>query len=272
MKKTTVSLQENNKGVLLSLDDRVFLGEGLFETIKIAQGKAQYSQLHWERLRQGALVLDIPFDLSLASWQASIQHLIDTTSLQQGGMKAILCSKEAPRGLHVHSTHSTLFLHGFHYQVDSTPLHLMSAPWVRDAKNPIYRLKSLNYLEAIMARRYALEHAADEVLFFNSEHHLMETPIASLFLVKNESLYTPCQDSGILAGVIRQRLLDLSKKNNIPCIETYLTKEDLLAAEAVFTCNALQGIRAVKSFETTSFNCAHPLVAQLMHYLALESA
>ncbi|WP_051555114.1 aminotransferase class IV [Legionella fairfieldensis] len=249
--------------------DRIFLGEGLFETIKIVNGKPCYPEYHWQRLQKAAIFLKITFDLSLDVWLKKLGSCIASKQLRDGVLKAVLSAGSAPRGLLERGTQPHLVLTAFDYvHHDRQPLALVSASWVRDAKNPIYQYKSINYLEAIIARRQAQAAGADDVLFFNLEGQITETTVANLFIIKNNGLMTPPLHSGVLAGIIRQRLLTLCKAHDIDCAEHELYKDNLNEAEAAFTCNVVQGIRAIQSIDTHFFTSEHPLFEHVQTLLA----
>ncbi|MDI9817871.1 MULTISPECIES: aminotransferase class IV [unclassified Legionella] len=253
-------------------DDRIFLGEGLFETLRVIHGKPCYPQLHWQRLQQAAFSLGIPFTLSFESWLNNLLHCIKLAALQDGGIKVILGGGDAPRGLTERSQESCLIFNAFHYDNDSRALKLLGAPWLRDSQNPVYQIKSINYLEAIIARRYAEGMGADDVLFFNFARHATETSVANLFVIKDDQLHTPPLNSGLLAGIIRHRILALCQESGIVCKESELDRNELLQADAMFLCNALQGIRKVYSFENTLFATSHPLIILLQELLARDKA
>ncbi len=250
--------------------DRIFLGEGLFETIRVDQQRPCYSQRHWQRMRQGASSLGISFDLSSERWYEQLIHCIQVATINVRGIKVILSGGCAPRGLDVHAETSTLLFEAFTYPHHRHALRLVSAHWLRDAKNPIYQVKSVNYLESILARRQALACGADDALFFNLDRHATETTVANLFIIKNDQLFTPMLANGVLAGITRSRLLSLSASSGIICTETSIDSAMVGEADAVFVTNALQGIRSVKSFDGSGVSVHHPLVTLLQDLLATD--
>jgi 4-amino-4-deoxychorismate lyase len=255
-----------------SLDERIFLGEGLFETLRVVEGRPCYPEQHWARLSKAALFLNLPLNLPLDLWLLKLRQFIELKKLQNGGVKAILSGGKAPRGLTEQAKVSHLVFEAFEYKKLSKPLRLISAPWLRDAKNPIYRIKSINYLEAILARRQAQSSGADDALFFNFQNQASDTTVANLFIIKNDCLFTPSLQSGVLAGIIRERLLRLCKKQGITASEVELTKASLLDADAAFTTNALQGVVALSAFEGHSLNSDHPLIALMQSLLKNDLA
>ena len=265
----STQILNKNKSSFTS-DDRIFLGEGLFETLRVEQQRPLYPQLHWERMREAAVVLNIAFDVSYAVWCEQLNACIREAKINQGGIKVILSGGRAPRGLALHADSSSLVFDAFVFNSEQYPLRLISAPWLRDAKNPLYRLKSVNYLESILARRHAEMSEADDALFFNMEQHATETTVANVFIIKQDRLLTPMLTDGALAGIIRARVLLLAKKAGISSIETSIDKKTITNADGIVVTNALQGMRSVKWFNGVNFNSDHPVVSCLQHELAVD--
>ncbi|MBI2784963.1 MAG: aminotransferase class IV [Legionella longbeachae] len=267
MKRTRVLLDGGENSFVLPADDRIFLGEGLFETLKVVSAKPCSAYLHWQRLADSAEKLGIPFDISFEHWTEYLLHNITQDNLYHGGIKAILSGGSAPRGLAVRGQISHLMFQTFNYTVETHPLRLVTMPWLRDAANPVYQVKSINYLEAISARHQALALGADDALFLNLQHNVTETTCANLFLIKDEQLFTPPLTDGVLAGITRLRILNLSEQQGINCLEVSLTKAMLKEADVVFVTNSLQGIRPVLSLDDFIFAVDHPLLTQLISSL-----
>lgn len=252
---------------MFAADDRILLGEGLFETLKVVHGKPCWADLHWQRLNSSAQQLGIPFTLPYEHWLQHLVKRIQKDQLVNGGVKAILSGGSAPRGLTQYGQHSQLVLQSFQFTAQTQALRLISAPWLRDAANPIYSVKSVNYLEAILARRQALTAGADDALFFNSEHHATETTCANLFIIQQHALFTPPLTDGVLPGITRSRILTFCQQHHIPCYEQSLTQARIEAAEAVFITNSLQGLQVVRSFAGVNFILSHPLLERLRSFL-----
>lgn len=247
----------------LAVSDRLFLGEGLFETLRVTQSACCYPELHWQRLCCSAKFLGIDFDWPLQTWKNRLQQCIKDDGIEEGGIKVILTGGTAFRGLTAKGKQGQLLLHSFQYSRQEKPLRLARSHWLRDARNPVYQLKSVNYLEAILARRQAEAVGADDVLFFNTEQHVSETSCANIFFIRDNSVLTPPLADGVLPGITRQRLIAACLRLNIPCIEQSLTEQDVCDAEAVFLTNALQGIQRVGSIEQWTFAMEHSVLDKL---------
>ncbi|BCA96689.1 4-amino-4-deoxychorismate lyase [Legionella antarctica] len=264
---TRVLVDKGDNSPAFAIDDRIHLGEGLFETLKVDSSKPCFAYLHWQRLGNAARNLAIPFDLSFDDWQDHLIAQIKRDNLYHGGIKVILSGGTAPRGLAEQGQVSQLMLQTFNYVVHKHPMRLVSASWLRDGANPVYQLKSVNYLEAIIARRHALTLGADDALFFNMLHHATETTCANLFLIKDNTLLTPSLGDGVLPGITRSRILSIGLHYQISCLELPVTKKMIEEADAVFVTNSLQGIRSVRSLDNFVFNLTHPLLGQLAVWL-----
>ncbi|WP_242601956.1 aminotransferase class IV [Legionella yabuuchiae] len=247
------------------------LGEGIFETIRIERKQPRYSFLHWQRMRQAAEFLNIPFELSQNEWKKELQACITDANLEQGGVKVILTSGGAERGLSAKALDSNLWFNAFTLPQQSNAITLISAPWVRDSKNPIYHYKSINYLEAIQAQRLAKTSGAEDVLFFNTEGFATETTVANIFAIHNDVLYTPSLNCGLLAGIIRARLIQIATICNIKYVEGLLSRSLLQNAEALFVTNALVLLMPIQRFDGQSFNIRNPMMLELQALISADS-
>jgi 4-amino-4-deoxychorismate lyase len=252
------------------IDDRILLGEGLFETIKVQQGKALFPELHWQRLNNAAQYLKIRFTLPKREWGNLLDNTIQKDNLINGGLKAILSGGVAVRGLVAQGQESRLLVQSFSYTHQNTALRLLPASWTRDANNPLYQFKTINYLEAVLARREALQKGADDALFFNTKQHITEATCANIFLINNGRFITPPLHDGVLPGITRLRILNHCARLGFLYEESSINKELLEQADAVFLTNSLQGIHYVKTIDTLSFALTNPLVQQMILVLAEE--
>jgi 4-amino-4-deoxychorismate lyase len=102
-------------------DDRFFLGEGLFETIRVINDTPCYLNLHWQRLNEGAEKLGIPWNMSLNQWHQELLQSWQETKVSQGGIKVILTSGRASRGLANYGSQQTLLMQSFAYEIQQNP-------------------------------------------------------------------------------------------------------------------------------------------------------
>ncbi|MCC5791732.1 MAG: aminotransferase class IV [Legionellaceae bacterium] len=256
--------------VVLPSSSRLLLGEGLFETMRFAGSTVFASYLHWQRMKMSAQDFAIPFALSFSDWQVALRKAVEASALASGGLRLVLMNGAAERGLQQQALQSDALLQTFPHTAATKPVRLIAAPWQRDARNPVYQHKSINYLEAIMAQRYALAQQADDCLFLNMDGEATETGTANIFAFIDQCLCTPSLASGVLPGVARRLILDGARQAGLAVAERPLGMADLQGAEMLFISNALQYIRPVAVVEGRPLPLTHPGLARLS--LALDAA
>ncbi|MFH1014733.1 MAG: aminotransferase class IV, partial [Nitrospirota bacterium] len=136
---------------------------------------------------------------------------------------------------------------------------------IKEAINP--QIKSLNFLNNILAKSEAKNKNAYEALMLNAEGCLAEGTISNLFFVlrqKNKPvLCTPSVDCGILDGITRNIVLELSKKHGIPAKEGKFKKEDICRASEVFITNTTMEIMPVCAVDAVSYQVG--AITELLH-------
>jgi branched-chain amino acid aminotransferase/4-amino-4-deoxychorismate lyase len=144
----------------------------------------------------------------------------------------------------------------------TTPVDLMLAKTRRNEGSPAARLKTLSYLDNVLARAEATAAGADEAVMRNNHGDLTCAAAANLFWVRGDILFTPALHCGVLEGIARGRVLDLARRLEVEVHEVATGAEALDDAEAVFLTNSLIGVRPARRFEGETFG-PHALVEQL---------
>ena len=116
-----------------------------------------------------------------------------------------------------------------------------------DALDP--RVKSLNYLNSVLAKREARMREADEALLLNAAGHIAEASVANVFVVRRGELVTPPANDGALEGVTRRTILELADELGIPNREVSLSRFDLFSADEVFLTGTGARIVPVANFD-----------------------
>ena len=125
--------------------------------------------------------------------------------------------------------------------------------------SPIAGIKSLNYLENVVAMREARENGFDDALFSSPDGCVAETTCRNIFWGQKNGLFTPPADCGILPGITRGVLMDIAARNGFSVSESRLRPEDLAQADFVFATNSVSGINPVEkiSFQDLTLNFFH---------------
>ncbi len=247
------------------LDDRgLLLGDGLFETMLWTDGGLPRLEAHLARMAAGCETLGLPpFDLAqarrlclaapgeagLAETRAAVRLTLTAGS---GGRGLDRPAAPAPR----------LAASAAAAPVVATPVDLALAKTRRNEGSPAARLKTLSYVDNVLARAEAKAAGADEAVMRNNRGDLACAGAANLFWVKDGSLFTPALHCGVLDGIARARVLALARTLDVEVHEVATGAEALDEAEAVFLTNSLIGVRPARRFEGEAF-APHALVERL---------
>ena len=129
----------------------------------------------------------------------------------------------------------------------------------RNAQSPIPRLKSLNYLENILARFQSRDVGAQESIFLDTDGYIAEGSMSNIFFVKSGELYTPSTGCPILPGITREVVLEISSKIGITIREGQWTLEQLLTADEVFLTNSLMELMPLTRIDSACINDGKPV-------------
>lgn len=224
--------------------DRGFtLGDGLFETIRVEQGVPRHLPRHLARLRAGCAVLALPCPWDDATIGTGIADLLGATGLGAAALRLTLSRGVAARGvLPQGSVSPTLLITAGPLPAALPPARMIIAQSTRrNEHSPLSRIKSLNYLDSILARQEAMREGADDALLLNGQGLIAEATAANLFALIGGRLLTPPVADGALPGIARALLLEGGM-----AAESSLPPPALAEAEAVFLINSL-GLRAVSA-------------------------
>lgn len=236
--------------VIWAEDRGYLLGDGLFETMKAHQGRVFNLRKHWQRLKDASAILEIPFLLSWEELQKISHELLNQNGLMETDavLRLTLSRGKGPRGLIPTSNiQPQVLLTAFEYHKQAMSAQTL---WVVDIpKNehsPLSRVKSLNYLENILAKIAAIKAGADEAVLLNTQGRVASASCANIFLkLPHGKLLTPSLEEGVLNGVTRSLVIELGQSLGIAIEEGRVSLSDLHRAEEVFLTNTLIGIQSV---------------------------
>jgi len=224
--------------------DRGFLlGDGLFETIAMRGGKILRLESHLARLQLGCEVLQLP--CPAIDFQTAIEATAVANHFSDAAIRLTLTRGGAPRGLlPPGKTDVTLVIGASSLPGLPPPARCVIATVTRrNEHSPLASIKSLNYLDNILARQEAVARGANEAILLNTAGYVAESCVANLFILKDNRVITPPVADGALPGVMRAAVLHAYDSS-----QASLTVDDLHTADGIFLTNSL-GIRAVISLD-----------------------
>ncbi|MFT8307629.1 aminotransferase class IV [Acetobacter malorum] len=232
----------------VSLADRgLTLGDGLFETLRVQNGRVCHLDLHMQRLQHGGAVLGLAVPNAAIVAQAA-QALLQATKIQNGSARLTVTRGVAPRGLlPPQQGEPTVFMTVTAGEAKVSSVSLMTSQTIRrDEQSPLNCLKSLNYLPNILARQEAARAGCDEALLLNVRGRVAETTISTVVIQEREEFFTPSVGEGALPGVARAVLLQAGLLREEP-----LSLARLKAADGLYLINSLS-VRQVTAFDGAS--------------------
>lgn len=258
----------NNNGKILPSDEyviqqgsRAFLyGDGIFETIRIINGKPINLSNHFSRLEEGAkaLKLRIPAYFTLDFVNKAIMDLISKSSISKGG-KCRLSLDRTSGGTYLPETNEISYfievlpLSCDYFELNTKGVELDIYRAIKKQNNFLSKFKTKNALIYVMASLAAHEKGLDDYIIVNENENILETTNCNLFIVSNGVLYTPSLEDGCLAGTMRMQIINLAIENKIRVYECGITPQNLLTADEILLTNAINGVKWVSGYRTKRF-------------------
>lgn len=247
-----IALHNGRSTAAVPLANRGFAyGDGLFETIKVSDGRAQFLDEHLQRLRRDCLRLDINLDSALLR-QEVVALLAEYAS---GVLKIIVTRTSALRGYaSAPNAAAERFLLFFPQQFadDARAREGVAVRVCRQrlSEQPsLAGMKHLNRLEQVLARAEWSDAAIAEGLMLDTRGRLVEGTASNIFIVRTGRVLTPRLHRCGVAGVMRDVIMRQLAPRCVPVVEADLTLDDVYSADEVFLINSLHGIWPVCKIE-----------------------
>jgi branched-chain amino acid aminotransferase len=240
---------------LVKLSNRAFrYGDGLFESMRMIKGQLMFADLHADRLQRGMKALKIE-DYSQMD-DGFLKDKADELSRRnkaRNGRLRLTVYRDA-EGLYTPSQNKMAYslelqpLDESRYVLNSKGLLADIFTELPKPVNYLSNIKTCNSLIYIMAGLYKSQNKLDDVFLLNQNGFLCEASSSNVFVLYKNHLYTPALSEGCVEGIMRQVIINLAKKINIPVTEAKLNPEILYEADEVFLTNASRGIQSVMGF------------------------
>jgi branched-chain amino acid aminotransferase len=246
-------------------DHGLLYGDGIFEGIRVYRNRVFRLDAHMKRFEAAArgIALDLPGGIDAV--RAVVLATVHAFGAEEAYVRLIATRGEGSLG--VDPTTCTqprlicLVDHVRIYPPDklSSGLDLVTSSLRRpspDVLDP--RIKSLNYLNNVLAKLEARQRGADEALMLNAQGMIAETSVANVFVVRDGVLLTPPAVDGALEGVTRATVMELATTLGIPVREQTLSRFDFFAADEAFLTGSGAGIVPIRSLDARSIGAGRP--------------
>ena len=241
---------------ILKASNRGFkFGDGIFESMRMCNGKLQFAELHADRLRAAMKAI------KLDGYTLFDDYFLrqKTTELAKknkfnGNVRFRLTVYRDGEGLYTPLSNKPGYLleamplAAANYEFNQKGLIIDVYDELTKSINKLSNYKTTNALLYVMAGLYQKQHKLDEAIILNQNGFLCESTSSNVFVVYEKQIYTPALSEGCIAGVMRSVVLKLAKMNTIPLVEAQISPEILKEADEVFVTNASSGIRWVMGY------------------------
>ena len=246
---------------MIPADDRgLLLGDGLFETLLAEDGRLQQLDAHLDRMARGCAVIGLgPFDAPTA------RQAVETAAASASGRAAVRLTLTAGAGRGLDrpgDSHPRILANASPAPAPAGPARLRTVAVRRNEGSPASRVKSLSYLDNVLARREARAEGADEALMLNSRGEIAGGAAANLFWIAQDRLFTPALDCGVLDGVVRAQVLAAARSLAIEALEVRVQADRLEAIDGAFLTSSLIGLRSIAEIDGRTAP-DHPMIEVL---------
>jgi branched-chain amino acid aminotransferase len=224
-------------------DHGLLYGDGVFEGIRAYNGRVFKLKEHIDRLFYSAKAILLEIPMSPGKMSEAVLESCRMNKIRDGYIRLVVTRGVGNLGLNPRSCPKpTVFCIADKIQVYPPELYsrgmeIVTVPTARNlhsALNPA--IKSLNYLNNILAKIEANNAGVEEAVMLNAEGFVAECTADNLFIIKNGELFTPPLSAGALYGITRQTVIELAQEAGIKVSEPNLTRYDLFCADECFLC------------------------------------
>jgi branched-chain amino acid aminotransferase len=228
-------------------DHGLTVGDGVFETVKVAGGVPFALSRHLQRLSRSAAGLGLPAPDTDAISAGAYAVLEASGSPDQARMRITMTGGPGPLGSQRGGEPITVLIALGELATWADSCDVVSVPWVRNERGALTGIKSTSYAENVRALAYAGERGGTEAIFANTQGNLCEGTGSNVFLATGGELITPPLSAGCLAGVTRGLVLEWfgGVERDVPMSALAASSEAFLTS----TTREVQPIRAVDGVE-----------------------
>jgi branched-chain amino acid aminotransferase len=246
-------------------DHGLLYGDGVFEGMRSYGGKVFRLQQHLDRLWNSAKTIWLEIPLSRAALAQAVNDTLAANNIKDGYIRLVVTRGVGTLGLDpnrcsqpqviIITDKIELYPEDFY----RNGLEIVTASTLRNhpaALNP--RIKSLNYLNNILAKIEGLKAGCIEALMLNHKGEVAECTGDNIFLVRSGVLQTPPLDAGILEGITRQAVIDLARQAGIEVREMSLSRHDVYIADECFLTGSAAEVIPVVKIDSRTIGSGQP--------------
>lgn len=235
------------------LDHGFTVGDGVFEAVKVVDGRPFALTRHLRRLTDSAHGLGLP-EPDLDEVRHAVKTVLEDHHLPLGRIRITWTAGVSPLGSARADTPPTLVVAAAELQPHKEAATVVTVPWPRNERGAVAGLKTTSYAENVVALAWARERGGDEAVFANTVGHLCEGTGSNVFYVVDGELRTPSLASGCLAGITRGLLVEWCDVREVD-----EPVEVLARADEVFLASTTRDVQPVRRCDGRDLGEAGPV-------------
>ncbi len=258
-------LYDKDEARISVYDHGLLYGDGVFEGIRSYGGKVFRLEQHLDRLWNSAKAIWLEIPMTRAQMAQAIQDTLQVNGIQDGYIRVVVTRGVGTLGLDPNRCSNPqviiitdhIALYPEEYYRDG--LSIITVSTIRNhpaALSP--RIKSLNYLNNILAKIEGLQAGCIEALMLNHKGEVAECTGDNIFIVRNGRLLTPPNEAGILEGITRDAVIGLAREAGLEVVEVPLTKHDVYIADECFLTGTAAEIVPVVKVDSRTIGTGKP--------------
>ena len=242
-------------GAPLSVAWGLIQGFGLFETMRTKGTRILQLSEHLNRLYESAPQLSLPLP-DRAALSSAAQHVLDRESLPSGGRFRIIAARAGESGAEIIFTLEPF--EGYSPELYERGMRARLNAYPRNERSPLSRLKTISFIENLLAREQAQGLGFDEGIFLNTRAQLAEGTSSNLFWFSQSVLCTPSLECGCLPGVTRSWTIASARRLGIEVQEGAYPAAAFEGAEEGFLTSSLRGIMPLTELDGVPIGGGRP--------------
>jgi branched-chain amino acid aminotransferase len=246
-----------------ALDHAVTVGDGVFETAKIVDGRPFALSRHHRRLERSAAGLGLP-PVDLGLLDKGVAAVLDGPPIGFGRLRYSVTGGIGPLGSDRDDSSLTHIVLAAPQPLPPASGKLTVVPWTRNERSAVAGLKTTSYAENVVALARAKQEEAIEAVFANTRGELCECTGSNIFVVADGVVLTPPVGSGLLAGITRELTIEWGRDAGIDIREEALSLDVLQSADEVFITSSTKDVLPIHAVDDRLLPDDHPVTAELL--------
>jgi branched-chain amino acid aminotransferase len=245
-------------------DHGLLYGDGVFEGMRVYHSKVFRHKEHIDRLYESARSIALEIPMTPEAMMEAVESTVAANAKVNGYIRLVVTRGPGSLGLDPRKCEPNIIIIVddialYPQELYETGLEIITAATIRNHPNALNpRIKSLNYLNNIMAKIEGIRGGCLEALMLNHKGEIAECTGDNIFIIKKGILKTPPIDAGILEGITRNAVIELAKEVGITVLEINMTRHDVYTADEVFLTGSAAEIISVTKIDARQIGNGKP--------------